>query len=75
MISREYPAEWKPGKEPYYPVNDERNNALYAEYKKLTDDCPNIIFGGRQGTYKYLDMDKAVREALDTADRELGCSW
>lgn len=65
VISREYSAEWKPGLEPYYPVNDEENGALYAEYKKLADAQKNVIFGGRLGQYRYYDMDKVIRAALD----------
>lgn len=53
VISREYSSEWKPGDEPYYPVNDEKNNALYAQYKKLAEEEKNVIFGGRLGEYKY----------------------
>ena len=64
VISREYSAEWKPGDEPYYPVNDEKNGALYAEYKKLADAEPDVIFGGRLGEYKYYDMDKVIESAL-----------
>ena len=60
VISREYSAEWKKGDEPYYPVNDEKNSALYAEYKKLADAEPGVIFGGRLGEYKYYDMDKVI---------------
>ena len=60
VISREYSAEWKPGDEPYYPVNDEKNGALYARYKQLADVEPNVIFGGRLGEYKYYDMDKVI---------------
>ena len=65
IISREYSAEWQPGMEPYYPVNDARNGALYAEYKKLAEQQGNVIFGGRLGQYKYYDMDKVIRAALD----------
>ena len=65
VISREYSAEWKPGMEPYYPVNNAENAALYAEYKKLADHQGNIIFGGRLGQYKYYDMDKVIRAAMD----------
>ena len=65
IISREYAAEWKPGMEPYYPVNDAENNALYAEYRKLADAEGNVFFGGRLGQYKYYDMDKVIRAALD----------
>lgn len=64
IISREYSVEWKPGIEPYYPVNDEKNAALYSEYKKLADALGNIFFGGRLGEYKYYDMDKVVAAAL-----------
>ena len=71
VISREYSAEWKPGDEPYYPVNDEKNGALYAEYKKLADAEPGVIFGGRLGEYKYYDMDKVIEVALDVVSREL----
>ena len=65
IISREYSAEWKPGMEPYYPVNNMENATLYAEYKKLADQQENVIFGGRLGQYKYYDMDKVIRAALD----------
>ena len=65
VISREYSAEWKPGMEPYYPVNDAENDALYARYKELADAEGNVIFGGRLGQYKYYDMDKVIRAALD----------
>lgn len=65
VISREYPVEWKPGLEPYYPVNDEENSALYARYKALADTQPQVIFGGRLGQYRYYDMDKVIRAALD----------
>ena len=71
VISREYSAEWKPGDEPYYPVNDEKNGALYAEYKKLADAEPGVIFGGRLGEYKYYDMDKVIEVALSVAEKEL----
>ena len=71
VISREYSAEWKPGDEPYYPVNDEKNGALYARYKQLADAEPNVIFGGRLGEYKYYDMDKVIEAALDVAGKEL----
>ena len=57
--------EWKDGMEPYYPVNDEKNNALFEEYKKLAEKEENVIFGGRLGDYKYYDMDKVVAAALD----------
>ena len=65
VISREYSSEWKPGDEPYYPVNDERNGALYQEYKKLAEGEEKVIFGGRLGEYKYYDMDAVIASALD----------
>ena len=65
VISREYSSEWKPGDEPYYPVNDERNGKLYAEYKKLAETEKNVIFGGRLAEYKYYDMDQVVAAALE----------
>ena len=65
VISREYSSEWKPSDEPYYPVNDEKNGSLYAEYKNLADDEKNVIFGGRLAEYKYYDMDQVVAEALN----------
>ena len=72
VISREYSAEWKPGDEPYYPVNDEKNGALYAKYKELADKESNVVFGGRLGEYKYYDMDVVIASALACAERELG---
>ena len=71
VISREYSAEWNKGDEPYYPVNDAKNGALYAEYKQLADAEPGVIFGGRLGEYKYYDMDKVIEAALDVVGREL----
>ena len=71
VISREYSSEWKPGDEPYYPVNDEKNAALYAEYKKLAENEQNVIFGGRLGEYKYYDMDQVIYAALSLAEKEL----
>lgn len=64
VITKEYPAKWKKGKEPYYPINNERNNTLYEKYKKLAEQDNKVIFGGRLGEYKYYDMDKVVAEAL-----------
>ena len=64
VVSREYPAEWTDGMEPYYPVNDEKNSALYAKYKELGDKEENVLFGGRLGEYKYYDMDKVIESAL-----------
>lgn len=72
VISREYSSEWKKGDEPYYPVNDEKNSALYAEYKKLADAEKNVIFGGRLGEYRYYDMDATIARALETSRKELG---
>lgn len=71
VISREYSAEWHPGIEPYYPINDDVNGALYEQYKKLADAEPNVIFGGRLGEYKYYDMDAVIASALELAKREL----
>ncbi len=71
VISREYSSEWKVGDEPYYPVNDEKNGALYAQYKALADEESNIIFGGRLGEYKYYDMDAVIDSALSMAEKEL----
>ncbi|MDN0050905.1 UDP-galactopyranose mutase [Bacteroides gallinaceum] len=65
VISREYSSEWTEGSEPYYPVNDERNNALYLKYKELADKETNVIFGGRLAEYKYYDMHHIVEKALD----------
>ena len=65
VISREYSSEWKPGDEPYYPVNDEKNSELYRKYRDLADKEANVVFGGRLGEYKYYDMDKVIRAALD----------
>ena len=70
VISREYSSEWKPGDEPYYPVNDEKNSALYAKYKVLADAEKNVIFGGRLGEYKYYDMDAVIAAALKEAKIE-----
>ena len=71
VISREYSAEWKPGDEPYYPVNDEKNGVLYQEYKKLAEKEEKVIFGGRLGEYKYYDMDQVIAAALQMAKKEL----
>ncbi|MCC8358023.1 MAG: UDP-galactopyranose mutase [Oscillospiraceae bacterium] len=67
VISREYSSEWKPGDEPYYPVNDDKNGKLYARYKELADQEDKVIFGGRLGEYKYYDMDQVIAAALETA--------
>lgn len=69
VITREYPCEWKPGDEPYYPVNNEKNNALYEKYKALADAEGNVIFAGRLGAYKYYDMDKVIAEAFALAEK------
>ena len=71
VISREFSSEWKPGDEPYYPVNDEKNGALYQAYKKLADSETRVIFGGRLGEYKYYDMDKVIASALEMSRQEL----
>ena len=71
IISREYSSEWKPGVEPYYPVNDEKNNSLYEKYAELAKKEENVIFGGRLGQYKYYDMDKVIEAALECAKGEL----
>ena len=70
VISYEYPTEWQEGMEPYYPVNDEANSALYARYLQLAQTRSDVIFGGRLGQYKYYDMDKVIRSALDIAKKE-----
>lgn len=70
IISREYSSEWKPGDEPYYPVNDEKNGELYARYKERTRDEKKVIFGGRLGEYKYYDMDAVIGAALERAEKE-----
>ena len=71
VISREYSSEWKPGDEPYYPVNDEKNGALYAEYKKLADAEQDVIFGGRLAEYRYYDMDAVIASALQKSEEVL----
>lgn len=71
IVTKEYSAEWKPGLEPYYPVNDDQNAALYRAYQDMANQTPNVIFGGRLGQYRYYDMDKVIRAALDTASKEL----
>ena len=72
IISREYSSEWKPGDEPYYPVNDEKNSELYKKYRVLADKEEKIIFGCRLGEYKYYVMDAVIASALDMAERDLG---
>ena len=72
VVTREYPADWKPGDEPYYPINDERNTALYERYRELADREGKVVFAGRLGGYKYYDMDKAIAAAFDVVRAELG---
>lgn len=70
VITREYSAEWKPGDEPYYPINDDENGALYEAYRKLAEREQGVIFGGRLGEYRYYDMDAVIRAALDRVEKE-----
>jgi UDP-galactopyranose mutase len=71
VITREYPADWKRGDEPYYPVNDKRNNSLYKEYQNLASkEAENVIFGGRLGQYRYYNMDQVIAAALGTVKEE-----
>lgn len=72
-ITKEYPAAWHKGEEAYYPINDEKNKKLYAEYKKLAADEKNVTFGGRLAEYQYYDMDDVIRRALDKAKELLHC--
>ena len=72
VVTREYPADWQPGDEPYYPINDERNTAMYQRYESFAAEEGNVIFAGRLGGYKYYDMDKAIDAAMDLVERELG---
>ncbi len=74
VISREYSSEWKPGDEPYYPVNDEKNSALYSRYKTMADRERNVLFGGRLAEYRYYDMDAVIGSALQAAEREFDMS-
>ena len=71
VISREYSSEWKPGIEPYYPINNDENNELFAKYRELADKEEKVIFGGRLGNYKYYDMDKVIEAALEMVKTEL----
>jgi UDP-galactopyranose mutase len=68
VISREYSSEWKPGDEPYYPVNDEKNSRLYAKYREMAEKEKKVVFGGRLGEYKYYDMDAVIAAALEKAE-------
>lgn len=70
IITREYPADWHPGDEPYYPVNNERNNALYRKYQELAAKEKNVLFGGRLGQYKYYDMDKVIEAAWEMCEAQ-----
>ena len=70
IITREYPMQWKKGEEAYYPINDEKNSALYQKYKELAEAEENVIFGGRLGMYQYFDMWKVIEEALKLVDEE-----
>ena len=72
VITREYPRTWTRGEEPYYPINDERNNRLFARYRELAEQEKNVIFGGRLGMYQYYDMDKVIAAALKAAEKEFG---
>lgn len=71
VITREYPAEWHKGDEPYYPINDERNTTLYGKYRELAAGEQSVLFGGRLGQYKYYDMDKVIAAALNMAEEQL----
>lgn len=71
VISKEFSSEWKKGDEPYYPINNDKNNTLYTEYKKLADSEEKVIFGGRLGSYKYYDMDRVIDAALKVCKEEL----
>ena len=71
VITREYPAAWKPGDEPYYPINDEKNNKLFSEYQTLAGQEKDVLFGGRLGQYRYYDMDKIIEAALELVDNEM----
>ena len=70
VITREYPLEWKPGEEPYYPVNNDKNNTLFAAYQKLAETESGVLFGGRLGAYQYYDMDKVIAAALQMVSKE-----
>lgn len=70
IITKEYPQDWKLGEEAYYPVNDDKNNNLFAKYQELADKEENVIFGGRLGNYKYYDMDKVIRAALEAVSNQ-----
>jgi UDP-galactopyranose mutase len=71
VITREYPKQWERGGEAYYPINDTRNSELYAKYKQLAEQEAQVVFGGRLGMYRYLNMDEVIALALDCANREI----
>ena len=71
VITREYPAAWEKGKEPYYPINDPKNDELFDKYERRALEEKNVLFGGRLGMYRYMDMDKVIEEALSMAETEL----
>ena len=71
VVTKEYPLEWEPGTEPYYPINNEENNSIFMKYKELADQEQNIIFGGRLGNYQYYDMDKVIEKALEDTEQYL----
>ena len=71
IITREYPAAWKRGDEPYYPMNYDENNALFEQYRQLADREKNVLFGGRLGQYRYYDMDKVIGAALELVSSEI----
>ena len=71
MITREYPDQWNKEKEPYYTINNEKNNSLYEQYSELAKNDSHVIFGGRLGQYKYFDMDKVIAEALQCVKNNL----
>ena len=70
MISKEYSTEWKPGDEPFYPVNDEKNNKLLGRYQDKAKETPDVIFGSRLGEYKYYDMDEVIAQTLKICRKE-----
>ena len=72
MITKEYPVDWQPGMEPYYPVNDEKNGALYQKYAQLAEKEEKVYFGGRLGQYCYYDMDKVIIAALNMVEKVFG---
>ena len=75
VVTREYPAQWKPGDEPYYPVNDAQNQKRYQEYAALARSVPNVLFGGRLGSYQYYNMDQVIRAALDAWENAAASGW